>query len=307
MKAVIIVKESLDEHLSFILSSSSDLIQVIRSDEDISSLIYMDPPDLILVDRTYLNEHDSKIIEEFRSNTIYGHLPVVAVYRKEDLEKTSAIDIPIDDFIVLDDPPLEITRRIEFISKRAIREMDTNPLTRMPGNEAIIRCIQHMFDEKKEVAIAWVDLDCFKPYNDRYGFSSGDEVLLATARVITNAVKEISHEDTFMGHVGGDDFVFICPIADVRRVCEEIISRFDMVIRNFYSEEDLEQKGIVSKSRNGETNVFPIMTMSIAVVMNEQGRFKHYGEASQIATEVKSHVKGIEGSNYMIDRRGKTR
>lgn len=306
MKTIIIVKESLDEYLSSIVSSSSDFVQVIRSDEDIASLIYMDPPDLILIDRTYLNEHDNRIIDEFRSNTIYGHLPVVAVYRKEDLERASSIDIPVDDFILLDDSPLEIKRRIEFISKRAIRETDTNPLTRMPGNEAIIRCIQHMLDQEKEIAIAWADLDDFKPYNDHYGFSSGDEVILATARVLANAIKETNHEDTFVGHVGGDDFVFICPIAIVRKLCGEIISRFDMVIRNFYSEEDLEQKGIVSKSRNGETKTFPVMTMSIAVVLNEQGRFKHYGEASQIATEVKSHVKGLEASNYMIDRRGKT-
>jgi GGDEF domain-containing protein len=132
-------------------------------------------------------------------------------------------------------------------------------------------------------------------------------VILATARVLTNVIREFSNEDTFVGHVGGDDFVFICPMASVRKICEEIISRFDMVIRNFYNEEDLEQKGIVSKTRNGETQTFPIITVSIAVVMNEQGRHKHYGEASQIATEVKNHVKGLDGSNYMIDRRGKTR
>jgi diguanylate cyclase (GGDEF)-like protein len=304
---IIIVKESLDEYLSSIISSISDFIQVIRSDKDIASLIYMDPPDLILVDRTYLDEHDSRIIEEFRSNTIYGHLPIVAVYRKEDLEKASAVDIPIDDFIILDNSPLEIKRRIEFVSKRAVREMDTNPLTRMPGNESIIRYIQKMFDQGKEIAVAWVDLDNFKPYNDRYGFSSGDEVILATARILTNAIKEINHEDTFVGHVGGDDFVFICPITDVRTLSEEIISRFDMVIRNFYSDEDLEQNGIVSISRNGETKKFPVMTISVAVVMNEHGQYKHYGEASQGATEIKSYIKGLEGSNYMIDRRGKSR
>ncbi|HQG32077.1 MAG TPA: diguanylate cyclase [Deltaproteobacteria bacterium] len=307
MKTVIIVKESLDESLSSIVSSSTDLVQVIRSDGDISSLISMDPPDLILVDRTYLAEHGGRIVEKIRSSTIHGHLPIIAVYRKEDLERNSSIDIPIDDFIVLGGSLLETKRRIEFASRRVMREMGTNPLTRMPGNEAIIRCIQRMLDQEKEVAFAWVDLDSFKPYNGRYGFSSGDEVILATSRVITNAVREIDHEDTFVGHAGGDVFVFVCPIGSVRKLCEEIISRFDMVIRNFYSEEDLERKGIVSTSRNGEKRMFPVMTISIAVAMNEQGRYKHYGEVSQIAAEVRSYVKGLEGSNYMIDRRGKTR
>ncbi len=304
MKAAIIVKESLDEHLSPVISSVFDSVQVIHRDEDIISLIYMDPPDIILIDRAYLQERDTMIINEFRSNTIYGHLPIVAVCTEKDIENAASLDIPVDDFIVLGNSELQTKRRIEFIARRAVRETDTNPLTRLPGNESVIRYIQRMLDEDREVAIAWVDLDNFKPYNDRYGFSSGDEVLLAAARIITNAVKEFRQENTFVGHVGGDDFLFVCPISDVKALCEEIITRFDMVIRNFYNEEDLEQGEIISKARNGEIRKFPVMTVSIAVVLNEKKRYKHYGQVSQEATEIKKYVKSREGSNYMIDRRG---
>lgn len=307
MKTVVIVKESLDEKLTSIIESISNSVQVIHSNEDIASLIYMDPPDTIIIDRSYIKENSSKVIDEFRSNTIYGHLPIIAIFSQEDLEDLAALEMPVDDFVVLGDTDLEIRRRIEFASRRARREMDTNPLTRLPGNESIIRYIQKMFDESKEIAIAWVDLDSFKPYNDRYGFSSGDEVLLATARILTNALREIKEEDTFLGHVGGDDFVFMCPIHNVRLLCEEIISRFDMVIRNFYSDEDLETDGIISKDRNGETKRFPVMTMSIAVVLNDSRHYNHYGEASRDATDIKKYLKGLEGSNYMVDRRGKSR
>jgi diguanylate cyclase (GGDEF)-like protein len=303
LKTVVIVKESMDRSLSKIVSALSDSVKTIRADEDILSLIYMDPPDLIFIDRSYLAGNDARIINEFRSNTIYGHLPIIAVYRKDDLLEKSSIELPVDDFVVLGNPELEIRRRIEFISGRAMRETDTNPLTRLPGNESIIRFIQKMFDNDRPVAIGWIDLDNFKPYNDRYGFASGDEVLLATARILTNAMKEIKHEDTFVGHVGGDDFVFVCPVGHMKELCEEILAHFDMVIRNFYEDEDLEQGGIVSTARTGETCAFSVMTMSIAVVTNEKNHYKHYGEASQDATEIKKYVKGIEGSNYMINRR----
>jgi diguanylate cyclase (GGDEF)-like protein len=308
VKAVVIVKDHFDERMSSVVSNVFDSLQIIRSDEDVVSLIYMDPPDIILIDRTYLLEHDSSIVQEFRSNTIYGHLPIVAIYNEEDLSSSISLqDIPLDDFIISTHNELVIEQRLRFISLRARRELDTNPLTRLPGNESIIRYIQQMFDAGIEVAISWADIDNFKPYNDRYGFSRGDEVLLATARIITNAVKEIKREDTFVGHVGGDDFVFICPISNIRSLCEEIISRFDMVIRNFYNDEDLEQGGIISKDRSGETKKFPVMSISLAVIMNEEKRYKHYGHASQEATEIKRYVKGIDGSNYMIDRRGKKR
>lgn len=307
MKAVVIVKDQFDEGLSRIVSDVFESVQILRSDEDIISLIYMDPPDIILIDRSYLLKHDNTIVKEFRTNTIYGHLPIVPLYGEEDLNDVSWQDMPVDDFIIETDSEAVIRSRLEFISRRTKRELDTNPLTRLPGNESIIRYIQNMFDGGSEVAIAWVDIDNFKPYNDRYGFSRGDEVLLATARIITNAVKEIKSEETFVGHVGGDDYVFICPIAHVRQLCEEIVSRFDMVIRNFYNDDDLEQGGIVSTSRSGETKRFPVMSISLAVVVNEGKRYKHYGQASQDATDIKRYVKGIEGSNYMIDRRGKKR
>lgn len=303
MKTVVIVKERIDPTLSSVVSGLSESMKVIPISEDALSIIYMDPPDLIFLDPSFLGENDLRIVGELRSNTIYGHLPVVAAYRRGGLRKRASIEIPVDDFLVLDAPELEIRRRIEFVSRRAVRELDTNPLTRLPGNEAIIRFIQKMFDEGREIAICWADLDNFKPYNDRYGFTSGDEVLLATSRILMNAVKEIGREDTFVGHVGGDDFVFVCPVASARALCGKIISHFDMVIRNFYADEDLEKGGIVSTSRSGETRSFPVMTLSIAVVTNEKNHYKHYGEASRDATDIKNYIKDLDGSNYMIDRR----
>ena len=178
-----------------------------------------------------------------------------------------------------------------------------NPLTRLPGNESIIRCIQDKLDAADEIAITWVDIDNFKPFNDRYGFSRGDEVLIATGRIITNALKELRDEKTFVGHVGGDDFVFICPENYIRSLCEEVISRFDMVIKNFYNDDDLDQGGIISTGRNGVVRKYPMMSISLAVVLNVDGHYTHYGQASQDATDIKKHIKELEGSNYMIDRR----
>jgi diguanylate cyclase (GGDEF)-like protein len=306
VKTVIIVKKSLDEHLSPLLSSVFDSVQVIHGDEDIVSHIYMDPPDLILVESSYLRELDAGIADEFRGNTIYGHLPLVAVCTEKDIEDRTMLDMPIDDFIVLSSPEIQIRRRIEFLARRAVREMDINPLTRLPGNESILRTIQQMLDEGSESAIAWADIDNFKPYNDSYGFSSGDEVLVATARIITNAARELRRAHTFVGHVGGDGFVLVCPIAEAEDLCAGIVSRFDRMIRNFYNDEDLEQGGIVSRSRSGEVEKFPLMTISIAVMLNEKKRYSHYGQVSRDAAEIKKYVKRLEGSNYMLDRRGRS-
>lgn len=304
MKAVLIVEDSIEQRLSAVISSLFESVQIITVAHDIIPMIYMDPPDIILMDGEFLLSKGSSIVQEFRGNTIFGHLPIVALFGRGHLEDAPWKDITIDDYLLTDESDLAIQRRLEFISKRSIRELDQNPLTRLPGNESIIRYIQAMLDQASKIAIAWVDIDNFKAFNDWYGFSRGDEVLLATARIITNAAREIIQEKTFVAHIGGDDFVFICPENCARTLCEEVISRFDMIIRNFYNDEDLDQGGIVSTNRDGSVRKFPIMTISIAVVLNEGGRYSHYGQASQDATDIKKYIKSLDGSNYMIDRRG---
>ncbi len=45
------------------------------------------------------------------------------------------------------------------------------------------------------------------------------------------------------------------------------------------------------------------MSISVAVVISDGGRLKHYGEVSEITSQLKEHVKKKPGSNYMVDRR----
>jgi len=86
-------------------------------------------------------------------------------------------------------------------------------------------------------------------------------------------------------------------------LCETVVERFDTVIGNFYNDDDLEAGCIASVGRDGVERKYPIMSISIAVVLNTKGRYSHYGEVSRDATDIKKYLKGLEGSAYMIDRR----
>ena len=46
------------------------------------------------------------------------------------------------------------------------------------------------------------------------------------------------------------------------------------------------------------------MTVSIGVVTNERRQFTHAGQVSELATEMKSYAKTLQGSVYSVDRRG---
>jgi len=307
LKAIFLVgKKNIGEEkgLAYVLEGIFDIVTYVHSLDEMLVYLYSEPPDMILVDSRILEEDGGNSIKEFRESTAYGDLPVVAVvYSSEPSDLLVRGDVLVDDFVVLDNGPEMLQRRIKFILSRRHAALDTNPLTRLPGNESIIRHIQAVLDEGIDIAIAWVDIDNFKPFNDKYGFSTGDEVILATARIITNTISEHNLDHSFVGHIGGDDFVFICPIEGVRKACEDIITKFDMIVRNFYNDDDLKAGEIISKDRVGKTRRFKIMSISIAVILNQGGRYRHYGEVSSDITDIKKYIKALDGSNYMIDRR----
>ena len=72
----------------------------------------------------------------------------------------------------------------------------------------------------------YLDLDNFKAYNDVYGFLKGDQIIEFTADTIISSVHSDEIENTFVGHIGGDDFVAIVPGTNCEKLCQNIISHF---------------------------------------------------------------------------------
>lgn len=176
------------------------------------------------------------------------------------------------------------------------RANDTNPLTALPGNRAIEHRIQQLIGEESYFAILYLDLDNFKAFNDAYGFSKGDCMIEMLAEVI----KWVYGSETFLGHVGGDDFVIITRRSDVREQAERIIEEFKKNVVSLYNNTDLERGYIVAKNRKGVTEHFPIASVSIAVVTNQSGRYEQLMELMEKVVKAKKKAKQIEGNSIYV-------
>lgn len=181
--------------------------------------------------------------------------------------------------------------------------LDSNPLTRLPGGMAIENMLTRRMEKDRTVAFCLLDLDNFKSYNDRYGYAKGNEVIRATAAIIKAAVAEHGAKEDFIGHIGGDDFAIVTDTTCYEMICTAIIRNFDENIPYYYNESDRARGHIVGKNRQGEGMIFPIMTISIAVVTTDQNRKMNYIEIGEVAAELKEYVKSLPGSIYIADRR----
>ena len=197
----------------------------------------------------------------------------------------------------------DFSRMAERLKVLERMSLDASPLTRLPGNIAIERVLHRRLAGKNPFAFFYADLDNFKAYNDNYGYVQASEVIKISAELIDQAVRKVADSEAFVGHVGGDDFVIIADSEPAELLCKQIIADFDAEISKHYSAEDLARGAIEGIDRYGVPRTFPIMTISIAVVICSSGEFSSATAIAKVAAEIKDYVKGFSGSNYMLNRR----
>lgn len=196
----------------------------------------------------------------------------------------------------------ECDLRLELVLRRAERDVSVHPTTRLPGTVQIERDMAERIRGGKKFAVCYADLDHFKEFNDRYGYHHGDSVILLLSIILRDVVRAYS-PGAFVGHIGGDDFIFSLPLADMKVCCETVVEVFDELIPYQYSLEDRERGSFIGKDRRGQTYEVPLMSLSIGVVTNEHRRLTHTAQISELATEMKAYAKTFPGSLYVVDRR----
>ncbi len=262
-------------------------------------------PELVLLDINMPDISGHAVREMLKERPSTRNVPVVMFSSSDQVnDKIRSLKSGADDYITKDVDHEELVARLEALMRRYKDSLGANPLTKLPGNYAIEDDINFRIQSGSEFAVCYADLDNFKAYNDRYGFKAGDEAIQKTAAVLTQTVSELGTKDDFVGHVGGDDFIFVLSrYRDIDPICTTVIEKLDKVFPSLYHEEDRRRGYIITKNRKDETDQFPLMSISIAVVSNENNKLTGVGQIAQIASEVKKALKLRVGSHYKVDRR----
>lgn len=215
----------------------------------------------------------------------------------------AALDAGADEVLAPTTPIAEARARLAALMRRATRDTGVHPTTRLPGAGEIEAELDRRIAAGEAFASCYADLDHFKEYNDRYGYNEGDRVIRMLAVVLHDTVKGIAGERGFVGHIGGDDFLFIVPLADMTEICATVVETFELLVPLQYTVADRRAGYYFGKDRRGKLHRVPLMSVSIGVVTTERRTFLHASEVSALASEMKSYAKAQPGSVYSVDRR----
>lgn len=281
------------------LHSKGYQVTTLECVEAILGTIYSDPPDLLILDLVQESNECSSIVSTLRNDSYFSAIPIIGIMPEQPADNISWQNLPLDDFVFLPLNFNELFCRISLCLSRLKRIFDNNPLTRLPGNTSVQRAIEDALG--KTVAVCYLDIDHFKPFNDVYGFSHGDEVIRMLARIMFNAVRDAG--GGFCGHIGGDDFVCIPALDQAEQVCQTIISHFDHIVLDLFDEETKSRGYFTGTNRKGEIEQVPLLSLSIAIIPMDSPKIKHVAKVGEVAAEIKRIAKESPKSGYVVDKR----
>ncbi|NVK73324.1 MAG: EAL domain-containing protein [Oceanospirillaceae bacterium] len=94
-------------------------------------------------------------------------------------------------------------------------------LTGLASRPILLEKLQNIITEQHHAAVAFLDLDNFKPVNDSYGHDTGDYVLVT----IANRLKQITRKNDILARIGGDEFVLLLHDVSCEEECSALLGR----------------------------------------------------------------------------------
>lgn len=306
-------KQERQLHASTLAAQGYEVVTAVSGEEALF-LLEAGIPDLFLIATDSVGVDGYSLCEQIKSDPRLLNVPVIFTTQKRDNDAIArSYAVGAVDYLVVPCHLSEILARVRthihlhnlLLEVQRLREVaiDSNPLTHLPGNNTIMEVIQDSMDCGLDMGLIYTDLDNFKSYNDAYGFSAGDDVLMFNSEVLQEALQEECGGDGFLGHIGGDDFVLMVPLEDMEKIGATIVAKFDAGAPLFYSKEDQEQGGIVVAARNGKLRKFPMVSISMGGLALKRRKFTRYVEVAAACAEVKHAAKEIPGSNLFVDKR----
>ena len=276
---------------------------LVRDVDELMARALRGRPRLVVFDARENADACDSACRRIKSDSFTGIVPALFVSRDGDAALDASFAAGADEVLSDALAPSAWRTRMDVLMRRSDRDVSVHPSTRLPGTIDIEAEITRRLHQTAPFAVCYADLDHFKEFNDRYSYYDGDRVIRILAKILHDVVKGMCGEHGFVGHIGGDDFIFIVPATVVNETCGEIVSIFDALVPYQYSEQDRRAGYFFGKDRRGQLHRVPLMTVSIGVVSNERRQFVNAAQVSELATEMKSYAKTLTGSVYTIDRR----
>jgi len=261
-------------------------------------------PELVLLDVMLPHMDGYEVCRRLRGTFATHHIPIIMLTAKAEMDgRLQGLEGGANDYISKPWERRELLLRVRNALNWARQQRAASPLTGLPGNVSINEELGRRLTLGKPFAMLQIDVDYFKAFNDYYGYARGDHAIQSLARILVESAHRLGGSSSFIGHIGGDDFVVLTTPESAETLGETIIAGFGGAVKTLYDLEDLERGFVEVRNRRHAIERFPLMSLTIAMVSTDRHTVSHLAQLIDIAQELKAHGKGIPGSVVVGERR----
>jgi len=277
---------------------------VINTGEGAFELAKQVKPDIAILDIMLPGVTGYQICRRLRKDPeLYRMAILILTALGEEPEILHGLEQGADDYLVkpfkldrLTDKLASLAGLLESIDKR-------NPITNLPGTEAIKREINHRLARGTAIAAIYIDIVGFKPYCASRGQEGMANALRFMARILSNLMRNAGIYEGFMAHMGGEHFVVLVNIEDYERFCTALMDTFDQNVQSLYSPQEVSQGHIIATDRRGNEVRCPLMALSIGVAHTQHRQFKSAKKMFEVLAQVRQMAQPNKRSIMFVDRR----
>jgi PleD family two-component response regulator len=260
-------------------------------------------PDLVVLDYRMGDPDGFEVCRRIKHDPATAHVPVLILTAQGRLEdRLGGFDAGADDYLAKPFDVRELLARVQALLRLASQGRDRNPTSGLPGGDAIYRELERRREAGAPFVVAYFDLDHFKPFSDRFGFTVADAAIRQAADALVAAAK--TEPDSFVGHVGGDDFVLCCGPERARRMAEDAQRRFQLGLLAHLPDDAGPAGTYHAVDRDGVEREFPLTRLSAALVRLDPARWPDVHALGERVAELKRQAKSAAAGGIVEDDAG---
>jgi DNA-binding response OmpR family regulator len=306
MSKILLVDDDVDlaELVKTKLAAEGHQVAVINTGDGAFELAKHLKPDIAILDIMLPGVTGYQISRRLRKDPeLYRMAILILTALGEEPEIMHGLEQGADDYLI---KPFRLERLTEKLaSLEALLSSVTrrNPMTNLPGTEAIKREINHRLARGTAIACCYIDMVGFKPFCAARGESGQRQALEFMTKLLVNMARNMGIYETFISHMGGEHFVVLVNLEDHERLCSGLMQMFDQTISQLYTQQENAQGFVTAVDKRGQEVRCPLMALSVGVAHTQYRQFKSAKKIFEVLAQVRQMAQPEGKSIMFIDRR----
>ena len=306
MSRILLIDDDVDlsELVKTKLSSERHEIFVTHSGEGAFEMAKDIKPEILILDIMLPGVTGYQICRRIRKDPeLYAIGILILTALGEEPEIMHGLEQGADDYLAKPFKLDHLTEKLASIAGLLESMKRRNPLTDLPGTEAIKREINHRLARGMAIGACYIDMAGFKPYCAVYGQEGQRRALDFMAKILRHIARDMSVYESFIAHLGGEHFVVLLNIEDYERFCTALIDAFDQNVRQLYNQKHAEQGYLHATDKRGRQVKYPLMALSIGVAHTQFRHFKSAKKMFEVLAQTRQMAQPDTKSVMFVDRR----